>query len=458
MAWIYVRNDGTATGNGGRYLTQQTGDWDTTFPTTDMYYASLVDAFNLPAPAPTANDFVMVSSIHDHDYGAIGNILIQGPTDNNGDPAYVISVDDTDIAEWLPGGREENSADIEFDEQLYLFGLTFETDNEDIYFDILSNAMAEQCEFIVTESSSRFEARSLSCVELNNCIVRLNGANSSFIVNRDSALFMNGGAVRTTVPANSLFSSSSNQGGVLRMDTVDLTDFENFLWDGFGDNRSDSPLNYRMYNCPLNQSVEILEETFFRFGMDWLLSHCGKTNAESEYQFFHALAGGSIEAVPSSSIIRDETIAYPSGEKTSLRVITADNTHIQRVFRFNLSFQESDFSTFDTIRIYFAVVNTVTLTNSNCWAEVKFPDATNPRIYNEVSNRQSDFWNAGTEHQLDIGSTWLNNGVDLAGFKEYYMDVDLSGDNPGSSGVPEITVAINIPDVTVYFDPVIGQV
>jgi len=54
MAWYYVRThaDGTGTGTGdqGRYASQQTGDWDTTFTTTAEYYPSIEAALAATTP------------------------------------------------------------------------------------------------------------------------------------------------------------------------------------------------------------------------------------------------------------------------------------------------------------------------------------------------------------------------------------------------------------------------
>jgi len=99
----YVRDNaagtGTATGDGGRYTTPQTGDWDTTFPATTSYYASISALLATVTTPPTAGDVIVCSNIHNTEYGASTTISIP-----NG--VTIISVDDTSMATYLAGAKE----------------------------------------------------------------------------------------------------------------------------------------------------------------------------------------------------------------------------------------------------------------------------------------------------------------------------------------------------------------
>lgn len=93
--FYYVRDHadgtGTATGDGGRYTSQQTGDWDTTFAAATAYYSDVQTALGATTP-PAAGDFVCVSSIHSHTDSAASilyDALAEGVT--------VLVVDDTAI-------------------------------------------------------------------------------------------------------------------------------------------------------------------------------------------------------------------------------------------------------------------------------------------------------------------------------------------------------------------------
>jgi hypothetical protein len=113
----------------------------------------------------------------------------------------------------------------------------------------------------------------------------------------------------------------------------------------------------------------------------------------------------------------------------------------------------------DTIRIYFAVVNTTTLDNTNVWAELIYPDGTNNQTYNYLSNRNTNIIDATPTDWTDdsAGSTWKDGASDLTGYNEYYMDLDTSGD-AGADCVPIIRIYVAEPSATIYFDSTVDVV
>lgn len=110
MAWYYVKEGGTATGDGGRYASEKSANsWATEFTATSEYYDNLDVAF-LATTIPADGDFVMVSHLHDKFYGTSHgeSIVWRGPTDTPGVLCYLLSVDDNDVTALKAGAHETN--------------------------------------------------------------------------------------------------------------------------------------------------------------------------------------------------------------------------------------------------------------------------------------------------------------------------------------------------------------
>ena len=58
----------------------------------------------------------------------------------------------------------------------------------------------------------------------------------------------------------------------------------------------------------------------------------------------------------------------------------------------------------------------------------------------------------GTALTTDTGSTWKDGASDLAGYNEYYIDMDTFTNDPGSDGYPIIRVYVAKASTTIYFD------
>jgi len=184
------------------------------------------------------------------------------------------------------------------------------------------------------------------------------------------------------------------------------------------------------------------------------------TASQSEFQSTYKSSGGVAESQDDTGIHRDESEPFADGTKVSIKVTTNTDSSEFCPFIFDLHARPAALSnaSTDTVRIYFAVVNTVTLTDINSRAELIYPDGTSSQIPVYLSNGNSDILAAGTEWTDDSGgSTWMDGGVALTGHNEYFMDLDTSG-VPGSDSVPIVRIYLGVTSEVVYFDTTIDAV
>ena len=94
MAYYYVKSGGTATGDDGRYASQQTGSFAALG--ASGYYDNISAAIVATTP-PILGDFINPSDLHFHSYGGIGQTFA-------GD-FILASVDDVNIYNSLTSGN-----------------------------------------------------------------------------------------------------------------------------------------------------------------------------------------------------------------------------------------------------------------------------------------------------------------------------------------------------------------
>jgi len=465
VRYFYARThaDGTGTaggGVGGVYSSQQTGDWDTIFSTTAEYYASMEDCYTATTP-PVAGDLILLSDIHDVTDG--GDISV-GVTGNI--YAYVVSVDDTDMAVAKAGATERTGAGGDLtvgaaNKRQKHYGMTFEI-GDDVYFAWENAALSfDTCSINLDSSGDRlYILGDRGYQEYINCIIAWAlGTTSAAIVGRGGSRFVFVGSTftATTGTLNDFIGdniTATNGGFSAYAVGCNLSDFTGYLVGDVGDAIGDGQFFVRIDKCTLGGSLTgLVEVDFIHPSNSVLITNSAATSAAAEYQYFYKDWCGTVQDESSAGIHRNESTAFTDGEKISFECIT--NTNVSRfnplVFDAPSRFAELATASTDTIRIYFAVVNTTTLTDNDIWAEVIYPDGTNKHVFNLTSNANSDPLAAGTTHTTDLGSTWKDGVSDLTGYNEYYMDIDTSGD-VGDDCVPVVRIHIGIPSETIYID------
>lgn len=217
MAFYYVKSGGTATGDAGRYTTQQTGSFTTLGAAN--YYDNVLAAFNATT-TPTSNDFIYVSNIHNYTYGA--NVQFNGPT--SGGFVNIYSVSDTAIDQYSAGADEVTSDgfDFAFTGRLVFRGVGMIA-GDDV------NILSQNVQLIIEDgmlgvdgSNDIFRiAGDGSSVFFKNSNLMVNGSAASVDMSNAALLKMIGGQVTTN--DRFLFSNWDSGGNVRRSGTAGTT-------------------------------------------------------------------------------------------------------------------------------------------------------------------------------------------------------------------------------------------
>lgn len=451
MAFYYVKSGGTASGDAGRYGTQQTGSFASIG--ASGYYDNIRAAMDATT-APTSDDYILVSDAHSHNYTS--NTQYDGPT--SGNFCYILSVSDSNCDQASVGASESTSdaQDINGNGRLTWFGVTLLAGDDFYLLNFKTEFIFNQCDIGVNGSSDRFTLFGDGViVKLINSTLRIQGTGAEILLARASTLEVFGGSVLTT--ADLFQGGFTDGGGVVRFIGVDLSQVSSYLIGSVGSDETNDDTIFALFEgCKLNASLTgYLQETLSGFGHKVLISNCSSDSDAAEYQYYYTAYGGSVEDQDDAGIHRDESVAYPSGTKASLKVVTNTGATTMSPFVMDFPTKQCNLSSAssDVITIYFA--STATLTDNDVWAELVYPDGTTKQTYNYLSNANSDPLATGTTHTDDSsGSTWKNGASDLTGYNEYRMTLDTSGD-AGADSVPILRVYVAKASTTVYFDTTI---
>lgn len=447
MAWYWVKSGGSATGDGGRVTSQPTGSFATRGAAN--YYPS-TQAARGATTAPATGDFIIISDTSD--FTAAGDIE---SFDILEIPAFVICVSDTNADQSSTGAIERTAAGLDF--ALSAHGAR-NTSHGVTYFigDELEMSFSSTT-LILTDGGISFEGVS-DRINIQGDGAALYLVNSNVIFEDGTATHvmqliggptveMVGGAITSTTGtiADLIGGSSASGGGMtVHLLGVDLTDVDGYLLADTGATHvSDDNFEILIDGCKLSATLTgFSEENFSGPGQIMRVVNSSSVAASAEYQYFYKTWTGDAEDQDSSGIVRTGGVTFESGEDTSLKISTTANCSIANPFTFELSGRYTKLSTAseDTLIIHFAVVNTVTLTDANFYAEVVNPNGTTANLWDFASNRNADILAAGTEWTDDSGSSvWEDNGVNLTGHNEYRMEIPISG---GGDGYPVVRLSL----------------
>src|SRR3990167_644579 len=454
MAYFYVKSGGTATDDAGRETTMRTGAFEANannFPNVQAVFATT-------GTAVAAGDFILCSDLSAHAYAASVTYGTAGLLW----AVYVVSVDDANQEQYKAGAIEDldgaGTYDLNISGYVVIEGLIIRV-GDDIQPNIDSGVLFRHCTITMTNNLNTIGvgvAFDANVSFENTTISWTSGTTGPAITSRRGGItHMYGGTLDGgSGTIDSLFNNTSDGGGTGIFENVDMTDVTKII-TGNGAGLDDN-FYVVVKKCALNGSVTFADETFIKDGQ-YLLVMESCSGAGREYQFFQRTNGGDVQ--DNTTIYRDESEAFPSATKVRLKCTAVAATSIASPLYFDFPTQKIDLSSAstDTIRIYFA--STTALTNTNCWAEVYYPDGTNTHVSNLATNRASDILAAGTAHTDDSGSsTWKDGAGDLAGYNEYRMDIATSGDVGAANSVPVIRVYLAAASAVVYFDTTIGVV
>ena len=462
MAFYYVKSGGTATGDAGRATTARTGSFAAMGAST--YYDNISDAITAPTTPSVGGDSVYVSDTHTHTYAS-------DPTITGEDTAgllKIISVSDTSSDTYSAGAAETrtSSGDFILAEGLYFSGVSLVVGDD---LNLLSDARVTFEDFTITfeDSGSKLNPNGDGCL-----LVMKNGTvTTTYASAWSSAMLLTNGCYVHWIDVlltgdngvtGLMLQGFSSGGGTAIFEGCDVSILTGQLLTSSGSNpQSDDLINVQFHGCKMNAGITAANEDFAKESQRISLFNSSSSSATAEYQFYQKALGGDLEDESDAGIYRNESTSFPSGTKASIKVTTNTDASMQTPFTFDLParFAELSAASTDTIRIFFATLIANTLTDTNIWAELIYPDGTNKQDYNYINNRNTDIIAASPTNRTDdsASSTWKDGAIDLTGYNEYRMDLDTSGDI-GADCVPIIRIYVAEPSIIVYFDTTVEVV
>lgn len=436
MAYFYVRDDGTATGDAGRAASARTGTFDSMG--ASAFYSSVAACFSTPTTPATNGDEIRVSDAYTGPTSS--QTYDNGVSDNT--VTTIVSVSDTNCDQYSRGANEtvSGSSDIIIKGRHAIHGMLFQSD-DDIWFDeSCSQILFVDCRFELTGSSDQFYfSDDGACVEFIDCdFVFATGA--LFNISNGNKCVIRGG---TFSGGTDFIAAGGFAGGaIIVCEAIDLSSLTGYLVEDIGGNPSgDDLLDFRFINCQLNASVTYNEEAFTGRNYKLLVQGCGSTSAEAEYQYYYTCHGCTVE--DDTSRYRNNSQPYPSGTKTSLKVITGSDINEGNPFHFDFPTRAIDLSDTKTVTIHLA--SNTALDDADVWVDLIYADGTDRHTPNYVTSRASDIFSGTTLTTPSPVEDWKGNPTNV-----YEIDIDTSS-NLGSDCVPLIRIYVGIPSATIYF-------
>lgn len=442
MAYFYVKSTlGTRTTGGG--LTKQTGSF-TTLGAASVY-ANIANAITDGA---TSGDFICVSDAHAHTQAT--TITYTGPT--GGDQLYIVTVDDAncDQTAATPASPQETCTasgnDIVFSGGFYVKNLYFDTEdnitwagNNNSYLDGCRIYLEDVMTQIVDGTAVTFIGCTIDWADTTSAIQPSSGAFWEFV----GCTFTNIGSGKLTEAA------FSNGGGAIILRDCDITSCTGNIFNNIGGSKADDDtVRIEASGCKINASATLVEEDFTKQGHRAIITNTASTSAAAEYQYYNQGMHGAAE--DDTSIYRDNSTAFPSGQKISLKVVTSSVANAGAPFAFDVPTRYAELSNAasDNIKLY--ILSSATLYDSDIWAEVVYPDGTNAHEYNYLSTRHTEILDTnGTELSTNTES-WTGMGSPLE--NKYEINLDTSAD-AGSDCVPIIRLYVAKASTTLYVCP-----
>lgn len=450
MAFFYVKSGGTATGNAGRYASQQSGSFTTLGAAN--YYPSILAALSASTP-PTAGDVICVSNASAYS-DATNSLSITGGTSGVGLTVMCVSDASCDQAAIATSAVETYSNNFcnigtAANSLINVYGL---------YLNVRGNLNLaggdgccnyyRECTFEVTNSAYGivFSSDGGKAV-LVDCELKFANSNCDIDLNQGCVLEMYGGRVDGTNKLDLFDGIIFSAGGYAYLYGVDLSGITDSLLNADIDTTFRDGGLLRFARCQLNSGVEYLDSVHSLLWGQRIEVYNSAHDSTAEWQFYVREEACEAEAVSAS--YRDQSVAWPiTGSKTSVAVdvATSGNTSISRPFSFDLPARYGEFSqaATDTLTIYLSGPSG--LTDANVWVQLIAPDDVNYHVPNTVYSVADPFdpFRTGTALTADTGSSWTSGGTN-----NYRIEIDCSGFNDCA---PIVRVYVAGASGVIYFD------
>jgi len=452
MAFYYVKSGGTATGDAGRYATQQTGSFASLG--ASGYYDTLEDAFENSTTVPVQADVVCVSDVHNKSYSHVQYVTISA--------GLVVSVDDSNCDQYKPGASETNTQTSTYDEyyiqseNCLIAGVSLASLDYVVYSQSAPCLHILQDLKLTTSSGISDMATYLSNyggrMIFKNVEVQLGGTSAFVVGGNDSSIFEWFGG-KTSGSAGKLFSNLGGNGGFkAHLTGVDLSTVSQIF-----DNVASTSHNVfqRLDHCKLPTSATMPSHTDFsttpnsRFEM----YNCDDGTGDKLHRFLIVDRAG-VARNSDSCYVTETTAWYGETDKSSIEVITSANCSHRAPFIFQLPAQIIDLadSTSDLITIDL-VTDAITLTDTDIAAFLVYPDGTTQVQANFVtSGKTVGAGNYGID-PLASGTTLPTSSLGASDWTGepaspnfYKLELDTSND-AGSLLAAEIRIEIYKPSI-----------
>lgn len=450
MAYYYVKIGGTATGDAGRYASQQSGSFAALG--ASGYYNDIQDAIDNSTTSPIAGDFINPSDLHV--FTTINVITYQSTVTT---PFFIVCVDDANIdASRTSGNRAletctSTSNDVVVD-SAFLSGIALESSDNNVFRD---TNMLQDCKLHVSASGDI--AVSLTgdhnSAYLVNCEIALDDANArGSVVTGGSVFDMRGGIVTTTSGGiTNFFTVSGDNGGCnISIKGADLSVVTGNIFGNSGSNiTSDDNIDVYLDMCKIAPGVTFANEVFKQQFMRLIATRCSDSSAAAEYQYHAHVFGGNVD--DDDAIFRNEDEPFTeSNQKISYKIVTNADVSLGSPLWFDfpvLRYSRLSTGATDTLRFY--LTSNTALTDKDIYVEISYPDGTNKQTPNRLCSAPAtiggtlDLMAAGTTLTTDASSSWTGALANL-----YQIDLDTSVD-VGSDCQPIVKVYVTKPSVTI---------
>lgn len=454
MAYYYVKSGGTATGDLGRYASQQSGSFASLG--SGNYYGSLAAAY-AATTVPTHGDFICLSDAHAYSSASIltltapvspgAGLVITSVSDSNCNVASVAG----SYQENVTGGSSDiflNSTNSGF---IGIYGVWFQADDD---LQVVSasggNITCVNCVFVLTGTADAlFWGRNDgSQIKIINCTVE--SYDSSFQLDGGTYYEIRGGSITITTGSSprALMNNPALAGGSFGfVEGANLTGLDTLVGGNAGGTTHDH-FRAKFVRCRLPASMNFIESGGTMEKGDILEVYNCADDSSAEYQYYYR--DGQCIAEDDTAFYRSNAYAYPdSGQKISIKVSTDSLASPSYPFAFRLPTLYANLASTSSDLIKFHILSSSSLTDLDIWLEMIYPDGTNihvPNIVRSVSNPFAPF-RSGSALTTNT-ETWTGRTTE----NRYEISLDTSSD-PGAKCVPIINCYVTKPSISLYICP-----
>lgn len=456
MAFYYVKHNGTATGDAGRYASKQTGSFAGLG--TSGYYASVAAAV-AATTAPVAGDYVLVSSSHVQNV-AVGQLYITVPTG-----VVVICVSDAAIDTMSEGAVFDTASGNVYAGTdgaggfVAYYGLTIKPEDD---FILGTTAAASEISLnncvIDFSLASQFSDNIASpldgaLVTLRDCNIKPTDTTgvAAFALQSGAIVSWFGGTLQSvTNPTEYLLDPLGTGGCSLLLDSVDLSAHSGIQLMDSQSGASEDSNTLTLRNCKLPASYTLAAT--MQEGSWVLLENCHSSGkyASAFMNYVGSFDTSTLNTRTGGATVDGQLISYD----------VATTTHAVKgfvAFRFKIGAVKADFSTAKTLTVHVMHDSqgngtSSDLTDVDAWLEAYVPISGGPQRKFYTNRNSNPFEVTGTDHADESSETWTTTGITTP-VKQSLSITTAGGDD---DGIADVWFCLSIPSISagdVFVDP-----